>query len=212
VELKAQKTKEFAGTVKFVVKSQSEEESQKSVNDSNVITYIILGNNTKTTIPHQGYTENRLSFGDSAQEWTILDTPTEIIVVKKTKEDFDEEKETIKLTVTPLDETKVICGYTCKRYDLKFENLENGKETTIICFTTEEIGVDERINFDSPGLKGYTLYQEIIGEKGKIIVEAIEVKKKKISPAEFLMPANAKVMTYSEFIEAINAQQNQGEE
>ena len=137
VELKAQKTKEFAGTVKFVVKSQSEEESQKPVNDSNVVTYIISGNNTKTTIPHQGYTENRLSFGDSTQEWTILDTPTEIIVVKKTKEDFDEEKETIKLTVTPLDETKVIGD---DLFVTNIKRLKMGKKQLLFVLLPKKLG------------------------------------------------------------------------
>ena len=211
-ELKAQKGKEFSGTVKFRIKSTAlnEEESEKPKNDSNFVTYLISGNSTKTTVPQQGFTIYKVSLGDSAQEWTIYDTPSEIIVVKKTKADFDEENETVKISITPAEETKVVCGYTCKRYDLKIENLEDGNETKIICYTTEEIGLDERINFDMPGLKGYTLYQEIIGEKNKLIIEAVEVKKKKISPAEFLMPANAKVMTYSEFMEFVNSQQQQG--
>ncbi|HOF15473.1 MAG TPA: hypothetical protein PLF32_02810 [Bacteroidales bacterium] len=199
----AQKKKEFAGTVTFSIKYEGDIDPQKLANAPTSLTYLVAGNNTKLTINGQGYVQHVVSLGDSSQELTIIDHPMQQLIIKKSKEDFEEEREYLKYTITPSDETKTICGYVCKRYDVSIENIEDDSETKIICFTTEEIGQDERINFDVPGLKGYPLYQEQMIGDIKIINEAVEVKKKKIKPVEFLMPANFTVITYDEYIEAV---------
>ncbi len=201
----AQKKKEFAGIVKFNIKYEGEIDPQKLATAPTSLSFTIAGNNTKITINGQGFVQHIVSLGDSSQELTIIDHPMQQIVIKKSKENFDEEKEYLKYTIIPSDETKTICNYVCKRYDLIIEDIEKESETKMIYFTTEEIGRDENINFSTPGLKGYPLYQEQIIGNIKIIYEAVEVKKKKIKPAEFLLPANFQVITYDEYIEAVNA-------
>lgn len=212
-DVMAQKKKKgFSGTVKFSIKYEGEIDPQTLANLPTEFNYMVYDNNTKLTIDAGGFFQYVVSVGDSSQENTIIDHPMQKLVIKKSKEDFDEELSVLKYTVVPSDETKVICGYTCKRYDVTVENIEEGGEQKKIFYTTEEIGLDERINFDTPGLKGYTLYQEdLIGEI-KIIYEATEVKKKKISPAEFLMPAGYQVLTYDQYIEAMRANRDGGQE
>lgn len=203
--LMAQKNKAFAGTIKFSVKYEGEIDPQILANAPTELNFMVLGNNTKLIIDGGGYFQYVVSIGDSSQENTIVDHPMQKIIIKKTKENFDEEQEMLKYTVVSSEETKVICGYTCKRYDVTIENIEEGGERKMVCYTTEEIGLDERINFDTPGLKGYVLYQEeLIGEL-KVINEATEVKKKKINLAEFLLPTGFQVYTYDEYIAAMKA-------
>lgn len=203
--LMAQKNKAFSGTIKFSVKYEGEIDPQILANAPTELNFMVFGNNTKLIIEGDGYFQYVVSIGDSSQENTIVDHPMQKIIVKKMKENFDEEQEMLKYTVVSSEETKVICGYTCKRYDITIENIEEGGERKMVCYTTEEIGLDERINFDTPGLKGYPLYQEeLIGEL-KVINEATEVKKKKINPAEFLLPTGFQVYTYDEYIAAVKA-------
>ena len=77
-------------------------------------------------------------------------------------------------------------------HDITVTNKEDEEKTvTFLVYTTEEIGIDEKINASSvPGLKGYALYQEQpAGEGKKIISEAVEVKKKKVNVEDSLLSA-----------------------
>lgn len=209
-ELNAQKVKSFTGLVTFSIKYEGDIDPMKLANAPKEKIYTIAGNNTKYTINGQGFVQHVVTIGDSSQSLIIVDHPMQKLVIKKDKEDFEEDLEYVNIKVVPSDETKVICGYTCKRYDLIVEDLEKESEMKVICYTTEEIGINENINFETPGLKGYPLYQEQQVGEVKIITEATVVKKKKVNPAEFLIPSGFEVVSYDDYIEAVRASQNSG--
>ncbi len=209
-ELNAQKVKSFSGLVTFSIKYEGDIDPMRLANAPKERIYTIAGNNTKYTVSGQGFVQHVVNIGDSSQNLMIIDHPMQKLVIKKDREDFEEDFEYVDIKVVPSDETKTICGYACKRYDIEVKDLEKESEIKVICYTTEEIGVDENINFETPGLKGYPLYQEQhIGEI-KIITEAVKVKKKKIKPAEFLIPSGFEIISYDDYMEAVRASQNSG--
>jgi len=104
-----------------------------------------------------------------------------------------------------------VCGFVCKRYDVTITNIEEENETKLIVYTSDAIGLDEKINFDIPGLKGFPLYRTIEGKTVKTTYEAVEVVKKKVSPAEFMIPEGYQVMTVEEFQQLLESAGGQGE-
>lgn len=210
-DIMAQKKKSFQGTVKFSIKYEGDIDPQELANAPTEASYMIAGNNTKISRDLGGAFRYDITVGDSGTMILLFDIPTQKIAVAITKEEMQEAQANIKFTVTPSTETKVICGYTCKKYDITVGNIENESEQKMVVYTTEEIGLNEKINLDIPGLKGYPLYQEQGNEKVKVITEAVEVKKKKISPAEFMIPEGYQKMTQEEFQEFVEKMQSGGQ-
>jgi hypothetical protein len=123
------------------------------------------------------------------------------------KELFEEMLESKKFTYTKGEETKTICGYVCTRYDVTIYDTEEEDETTAIVYTTTEIGENSNINnFEYPGLTGFPLYEETESDGVKMIKIAVEVKKTKVKPVDFLEPTAYKMFPspaeWQQFIQA----------
>ncbi len=198
-EVTAQKTKSFAGTIKFSIKYEGDFDPQQLANAPLEQSETVMGNFTRSTQDLQGAYRHTINVVDSTIY--LLDLPTEKIAYAVPASLIQESLENVNFEIKKREDTKVICGYTCQGYDITVTNKEDEEKTvTFLVYTTEEIGIDEKINASSvPGLKGYALYQEQpAGEGKKIISEAVEVKKKKVSEFDFMIPANYKYYTIEE--------------
>lgn len=211
-DLMAQKKKAFTGTVKFSIKYEGDIDPQESAKAPTETSYLIAGNNTKVTNDLGGAFRHDITVGDSGKRIILFDFPGQKMAVVVTKEENEEAQKAFKFDIVDGNETKEICGFVCKRYDVTITNIEEDKETKLIVYTSDAIGLDEKINTDIPGLKGYPLYQEVKGETKKTIYEAVEVAKKKLSPAEFMIPEGYQVMTLDEFQQLLESSGQGGDE
>ncbi|MDR1459462.1 MAG: hypothetical protein LBI60_04545 [Bacteroidales bacterium] len=185
MEVNAQKSKSFAGTIKFSVKYEGDIDPQKHVPTEFVLS--IFGNKQKISIPEQYF--QQIMDGDAVTSTVLLDIPGNRMGYVVKKEVIDENFSTKKYTYTKSEETKTICGYVCTRYDVTIFDVEEDEETKAVVYTSTEVGENNNINSLSfPGLAGYPLYIEEEDDGIKQIQEAIEIKKTKIKAVEFLIP------------------------
>jgi len=200
VQVSAQKSKAFAGTVKFHVKYEGDTDPQKHVPQDYMVT--IFGNKMK-----QLYYEGQLiAISDCNALTTIVlyNIPGYQIGYIDTAEKYDSETSNTKLTFTEGTDTKTICGYVCKRYDVTIYDKEEDEETALIVYTTTEIGENNNINAMSlSGLTGYPLYMEVESDGIKRITEATEVKATKIKAVDFMIPSSYKIMSQEEVYETL---------
>lgn len=208
----AQKTKTFAGSIKYEIKYEGDFEPQKLANAPREINKIINGNFTKTTQNLGGAVRHQIDMLDSVL--ILIDAPTDKIAIGvpiKKNEDAEEGEKNYK--IVKREDTKNICGYECQGYDInitvKNDDEEEDRIVTYTMYTTTEIGIDSNINKNSiPGLQGYPLYTcQPAGEGKSVITQAIEVKKKKINPIEFSIPSNYKYYTIEQWNEYLRSMQ-----
>lgn len=105
--------------------------------------------------------------------------------------------ETVKPTVTVLDETKEIAGYKCKKAEVTIVG-EDGEEQKLTVYYTPDLAVQKFGQTDIEGLDGYPLEYEIEKEGMIMKLTAKEVKKEKISKAEFDIPKDYQNITEEE--------------
>lgn len=186
INVNAQKVK-FAGTVKFHTKYEGDTDPQKHVPHDQI--YTLFGNKQKAA-----YADGQvlvITNNDALTTTFLYNIPGNKMGYIDTSEKYDPATATTKITITEGTDTKTICGYVCKRYDVKIYDEEEDEEVMVIVYTTTEIGENENINAMSvPGLSGFPLYTEVESDGVKRITEATEVKKGKIKAVDFLIPSD----------------------
>ena len=210
--LMAQKKKAFNGTVKFSIKYEGDLDPQALAKAPTEVNYLIFENNTKVTQDLGGAFRHVITVGDSGKTILLFDIPGQKMAVVISKAENEEQRQGLTYDIVEGSDTKEICGFVCKRYDITITNIEEDKQHKMFVYTTDKIGLDEKIKFDIPGLKGYPLYQETENNGIKTIYEAVEVKKKKVSSAEFLIPEGYQTMTLDEFQELLKNAGGGGDE
>jgi hypothetical protein len=185
MNVNAQKSKGFAGTIKFSIKYEGDTDPQTHQPGEYVCT--VFGNKQKTST--QWY--QQITDGDAVTSTVLLDIPGNRMGYTQKKEAIEEALAAVKFTYAKSEETKTICGYVCTRYDVTVLNVEEDEESKVIVYTTTEIGSGNNINSTSlPGLTGFPLYVEQENDGVKSIQEAIEVKKAKIKSVDFMIPSD----------------------
>jgi len=207
LSVNAQKTKSFAGTVKFHIKYEGKVDPRVHVPQDIVVS--IFGNKTKQTVDWQHVITN----GDAVTETYLFDIPGSRAGFVKSQEMIEDEQSAYKYTYKKADETKTICGYVCTRYDGIKYDVEEDEETKYLFYTTTEIGESSDINsVEYPGLSGYPLYVETEVKGLKVIMEATEVKAAKVKSVDFLIPSDYKMLTGPEWNAYIKVLQGGSEE
>ncbi|MDR0603062.1 MAG: DUF4412 domain-containing protein [Bacteroidales bacterium] len=208
MEVNAQKSKSFAGTVKFAIKYEGDTDPQTHQPGEYICT--VFGNKQKTS--NQWY--QQIVDGDAVTITVLLDIPGNRMGYTQKKESIEEQFSAVKLTYTKSEETKTICGYVCTRYDITVLDVEEDEESKVIVYTTTEIGSGNNINSTTlPGLTGFPLYIEQESEGVKSIQEAIEVKKAKIKSVDFMVPSDYTIYdTQEEFQEKLQELMGSGGE
>ena len=192
--------KYFAGTVKVETKYEGEIDPQKHV--PHETEYTIFENKTKV-LRYNGMVQVIRDGDDltATQLWdlsglgfgrlgVVVDKETNLKELSKTKFSYEEKSD-----------TKTVCGYVCKGYDVTIvtpeenedEEDEEAEEVVIklLVYTTTEIGKDNNINaLTYPGLSGYPMYVEFEKDDVKTIVQVKEVKKGKIKAIDFMVPSD----------------------
>ena len=144
---------------------------------------------------------NQVSITDYADKTVInlMDVMGQKYAIKKTSQDLEKEfaKEPAgKVTMT--NETKVICGYSCKKAVVTVE--EDGEKTSFDVYFTTELG-GKGINFDNP------VYKDIDGVMMEFAMKtpqftmkfsASSVEKKSVNSKDFEIPADYKMATEEE--------------
>ena len=191
--------KPFAGTIVF-------ETTASGTDDPNIAAQLaelseevtIMGNNTKTAVNQMGVGIIHITNGDYKLATTIINIPGYgKYYIEQEEADINKSFEKVKQEFNYTSETKEICGYTCKKVEVKTTDLESDEENTIVLWVTDGLMTGEQINFSNyPGLKGYPLSveigREISGEDVTIIQTAKSVTpNKKVKASSFLRPSDS---------------------
>lgn len=163
-------------------------------------TEMICGNRTKTVqVQEGGLGIISIVNGDSKMMYLILDIPgMGKYYIETSGDSIAKGLEKIKRDLKYTGEKMNVAGYECEKVIETIVNLETDEESEMILYVSKDINPNPDINFAShPNLKGYPLrterQQDINGETVTLINEAVTITpSKKIKPAEFLLPSDAK--------------------
>ena len=190
----AQKSKSFAGIIKFFTTVESGSDTNARCPGKCV--YTILGNKIKT-FDSRGITY--IMDGNTVTMTAIYDIKGYKSGYTVSKKYFEEIQSTKRYVYEKVDETKTICGYVCTRYNITIYDTDEDEEVKLIVYTTTLIGENNNINaFEYPGLSGFPLYIETEYKDVKIIEKAIEIKKTKVKPSDFSVPTAYKMFSSQE--------------
>ena len=159
----------------------------------------MMGEMTSTTYFKKGKSRSEVSNQMSGDVTVIIDQDIQEMLMlmdgpmgklygkKSTNLTEDELK---KVTVTEIDETKIILGYKSKRYDLVVK--DQGVETTIKFYMTDAIEIQTQQTALYGGkLKGMPMYMEMeMNQMGMEMImkfEVVEVKKESVDDSKFDM-------------------------
>jgi len=159
----------------------------------------MMGEMTSTTYFKKGKSRSEVSNQMSGDVTVIIDQDIQEMLMlmdgpmgklygkKSTNLTEDELK---KVTVTEIDETKIILGYKSKRYDLVVK--DQGVETTIKFYMTDAIEIQTQQTALYGGkLKGMPMYMEMeMNQMGMEMImkfEVVEVKKESVDDSKFNM-------------------------
>jgi GLPGLI family protein len=130
---------------------------------------------------------------------SLLDMMGQKYAVKQTREEIEKENaQSAKPTVTLTSDTKLICGYLCKKAIVTSE--EKGTKSTYEIYFTNELG-SGNMNFDNP------LYKDIDGVLMEFTIKTQQfsmkflvtnVEKKSVPSSLFEIPADYKLTTQEE--------------
>lgn len=191
--------KPFAGSIVF-------ETTASGTDDPNIAAQLaemseevtIMGNNTKTAINQMGVDIIHITNGDYKLATTIIDIPGYgKYYIEQEEADINKAFEKIKQDYNYTSETKEICGYNCKKVEVKITDLESDEESSLVLWVTEDLMTGDNINFSNyPGLKGYPLCveidREISGENITLIQTAKTITpNKKVKASTFLRPSDS---------------------
>lgn len=195
--------KYFAGTVKVEIKFEGDINPQKHVPKET--TYSIFENKRKIT-ETGSITSHFIYDGDSATTTTLYDIVGHGRLGYVDREFVQRNFANVDFSYAERGDTKTICGYECKGYDVTIvttnEETDEEKIGKAIVYTTQAIGKDENINaFQFPGLSGYPLYVEKEYEGATQITQAKEIKVGKVKGIEFLIPSDYKMCTKEQWME-----------
>jgi len=191
--------KPFAGSIVF-------ETTASGTDDPNIAAQLaemseevtIMGNNTKTAINQMGVDIIHITNGDYKLATTIIDIPGYgKYYIEQEEADINKAFEKVKQDYNYTSETKEICGYNCKKVEVKITDLESDEESSLVLWVTEDLMTGDQINFSNyPGLKGYPLCveieREISGENITLIQTAKTITpNKKVKASSFLRPSDS---------------------
>jgi hypothetical protein len=160
---------------------------------------MVCGNRRKVVQNQGGAGIIQIMNGDSKMVYIVFDLPgMGKYYIETSGDSIAEGLKNIKTDYKYTGEKKTIAGYECEKVISTMVNLETDEETVTTIYVSKEINAGSDINFASnPGLVGFPLsteqHRDINGEDVTILTEAVTVTpSKKIKPAEFLLPSDAK--------------------
>ncbi len=206
------KGKSFTGNITFSIKYEGNIDPQKINQMPTKKINSVFENNVRESIPGQPTYD--LTLGDSCKQIILVDYPGYQFAIVRDRTSITENRENVNFSYTKTGNTKNICGFVCNEINCTIISTDEDGETEeehILFYTTTEIGTSNAINeIYRPGLEGFPLYVEMTSAQGiKTIVEATEVKKAKVSIVDFMIPTSYKVLTWAEYIELMQQQQDE---
>ncbi len=128
---------------------------------------------------------------------TLMDMMGQKTAIKISEADMEKEKgKQPKTTVKNLEETKVICGYTCHKAEL---TIEGEKEKQIVYYTKDIVAKNSQAQKGGlKGLDGFPMEYVISMQGMGMKMTAKTVSKDKLEDAVFKIPEGYKEMTMDE--------------
>lgn len=163
-------------------------------------TQMVCGNRTKIVqVQEGGLGVIQIFNGDTKMVYVVLDIPgMGKYYIETSGDSIAKGLENIKTDYKYTGEKKTVAGYECEKVIASMVNLETDEETETTLYVSKDINSGSDINFaTNPGLVGFPLiteqHRDINGENVTITTEAVTITpSKKIKPAEFLLPSDAK--------------------
>lgn len=168
---------------------QVNEQMSTMFKEMNSVTYI-KGNKSATEANNQltGNTRSVIDM-DAKKMIMLIDSPMAGKMAMETSLDLSKE-DLSKIKITPVDETKKVLGYTCKRFDVEMEG--QGQVTKMTLFVTDKIQVKGQATATfGDKIKGFPMitiaYMNQMGMDITSTTEVTEIKKEKVSDDKFDM-------------------------
>lgn len=211
--------KPFAGRIQFETTVEgSDDPNVQSALAGMTTEYLVMGNNQKIVISIQGFGQITIMNGDYNIIYHIIDISAFNMGKYYKEVKGDELKEQLskrKIDYDYTQETKEICGYTCKKVIASETDLESDEVSKTIYWVTTDLNVGDNINFaTAPGLKGFALSTETetsFGDETITMIHTATLVKadKKVKASAFYRPSDA--VPYAEMPEEVKAQLGLGE-
>lgn len=122
-------------------------------------------------------------------------------IKKKLSEENSDSSREYDVSIDLVNETKVICGYECKKAVVTFTPKvgTEGEEQLFNFYYSTELGDENTYKGDLlEGIPGLLLEYSVIQGKVTMTYSATEIKKGGVSDADFLVPVDYKVVTEDE--------------
>lgn len=191
--------KPFAGKIVFEMRADGTDDPNVAAELAAVVQEVtIMGNNTKTVLSQPGFDYINITNGDYKLVTTVFGiTGIGKYYVEQKGADIEKKLQMNKYDYNPTGDTKAICGYNCKKVNVKITDLESDEEQELVLWVTEELNTGDAINFTTyPGLKGYPMSMEIAQEMNGENITLIQIATsvtpdKKVKASSFLRPSDA---------------------
>lgn len=191
--------KPFAGKVVFEMRAEGTDDPNIAAELADAVQEVtLMGNNTKTVMSQPGFDYINITNGDYKIVTTVVGiTGIGKYYVEQKAADIEKALQMSKFDYTPTGDTKDICGYNCKKVNVKVTDLETDEEKELVVWVTDELNTGENVNFTTyPGLKGYPLSMEVASEINGENVTLVQIARsvtpdKKVKASSFLRPADA---------------------
>lgn len=186
-----EKISEGVITVKQTMSSTDEQVNMQLAMVGEVVTTTYFKENksrSEMSSPMAGNTITVVD-GDAGKMLMMMDNP--MMGKKYSINDIKLDEEELKdVTVTPTNETKVVLGYTCKKYDVVMK--KQGVEVKMVMYTTDKLSAKSQQTSSLGGkISGFPLYTEMkmnqMGAEIVVKMEATEIKKETVATAKFDM-------------------------
>ena len=196
------KEKTFAGSIKYSITYEDLDPQYKGQVPTEMVTYVKDGKVRADQVSPM-YTMSAITLEDGGAI-ILFDMMGQKIAVQQTKEDIEKAKAEAKESgdlkdsepvVKATDETKVIAGYKCTKYEVTTDG------ETMEVFVTEDIPMHATYyeNSQVKGVKGVPMQYTMTSQGMNMTMTAKEVKKGGVNNSMFMITDDYQKMTAEEF-------------
>jgi hypothetical protein len=192
----------FEGTILFNVKISGKEFDKYTKAFPESIQLKIKGHNMRGKTNGGQITSLMSGFifdGDHKTAYVLSDAFQTVFKLKSADFNDDSKTQATNFTITNTGEKQTIVGYNCTKY----EATEEGKNTKIIIWTTQDFTISKPTNLASltgniflEGVEGFPLKVTTIQNETTMLVEVADLRKEPVDPSSFEIPTGYRVQDF----------------
>ncbi|MCF8228306.1 MAG: DUF4412 domain-containing protein [Bacteroidales bacterium] len=193
--------KPFRGIITYKISyPESEFDAQTMSMLPKVAIVMIKGDMLKTSITTGAGEQTMITDGKNKTNITLIDAMGQKFALRSSFEENEEEMNKYETTVEETGKTKEIAGYDCEKVIIHLKNKETQDENDITVYYTDKFDVgniySDKAMFEK--IDGLMLQYELNTQGMKMVFTATDVKKKKVSDDEFVIPEGYEETTREE--------------